>query len=61
MTNERIQQHVTEVLFQLEQRECLQEGISSETLRSPGNQSAVLDFFFQVALPRPLTAVPGSV
>ncbi|XP_062389635.1 unconventional myosin-XVI [Sardina pilchardus] len=47
MTSERIQQYVTGVLFQQEQQECLQEGIASETLRSPGNQTAVLDFFFQ--------------
>ncbi|XP_076141146.1 unconventional myosin-XVI-like, partial [Alosa pseudoharengus] len=47
MTSERIQQYVTEVLFQQEQQECLQEGIASETLRSPDNQTAVLDFFFK--------------
>uniref|UniRef100_A0A672L491 Myosin XVI n=1 Tax=Sinocyclocheilus grahami TaxID=75366 RepID=A0A672L491_SINGR len=35
------------VLFQQEQQECLQEGVAMETLRSLGNQTAVLDFFFQ--------------
>ncbi|XP_072542195.1 unconventional myosin-XVI isoform X3 [Salminus brasiliensis] len=47
MLNERIQQYTTEVLFQQEQQECLQEGIAMETLRSPANQPAVLDFFYQ--------------
>ncbi|KAG7467471.1 hypothetical protein MATL_G00153880 [Megalops atlanticus] len=47
MTSERIHQFVTEVLFQQEQTECLQDGVTMETLHSPGNQSAVLDFFFQ--------------
>ncbi|KAM4609069.1 unconventional myosin-XVI isoform 2-T3 [Polymixia lowei] len=47
MTNERLRQHVSEVLFQQEQAECLQEGVAMETLRSPGNQPAVLDFFLQ--------------
>ncbi|KPP65429.1 unconventional myosin-XVI-like, partial [Scleropages formosus] len=47
MTNERIHQYVTDLLFHLEQAECLQEGIAMETLRSPGNCSIVLDFFFQ--------------
>lgn len=48
MTNERLRQYVSEVLFQQEQAECLQEGIAMETPRSPGNQPAVLDFFLQV-------------
>ncbi|KAM3608182.1 uncharacterized protein V6R79_020540 [Siganus canaliculatus] len=47
MTNERLRQHVSEVLFQQEQAECLQEGIAMETPRSPCNQSAVMDFFLQ--------------
>ncbi|KAM3861733.1 LOW QUALITY PROTEIN: unconventional myosin-XVI [Diretmus argenteus] len=47
MTNERLRQYVSEVLFQQEQAECLQEGVAMETLRSPGNQPAVLDFFLQ--------------
>ncbi|XP_071197181.1 unconventional myosin-XVI-like isoform X2 [Salvelinus alpinus] len=47
MTNERVRQYVSEVLFQQEQAECLQEAIAMETLRSPGNQPAILDFFFQ--------------
>uniref|UniRef100_A0A8B9GP55 Myosin XVI n=1 Tax=Astyanax mexicanus TaxID=7994 RepID=A0A8B9GP55_ASTMX len=49
MLNERIQQYTAEVLFQQEQQECLQEGIAMETLRSPANQPAVLDFFYQSA------------
>lgn len=48
MTNERVRQYVSEVLFQQEQAECLQEAVTMETLRSPGNQPAILDFFFQV-------------
>lgn len=48
MTNERLRQYVSEVLFQQEQAECLQEGIVMETPGSPGNQPAVLDFFLQV-------------
>ncbi|XP_046903631.1 LOW QUALITY PROTEIN: unconventional myosin-XVI [Hypomesus transpacificus] len=47
MTSERLRQYVSEVLFQQEQAECLQEGVAMETLWSPGNQPAVLDFFFQ--------------
>uniref|UniRef100_G3NH78 Myosin XVI n=1 Tax=Gasterosteus aculeatus aculeatus TaxID=481459 RepID=G3NH78_GASAC len=47
MTNERLRQYVSEVLFQQEQSECLQEGIAMETPRSPGNQTTVLDFFLQ--------------
>ncbi|KAM9447922.1 LOW QUALITY PROTEIN: unconventional myosin-XVI-like [Salvelinus alpinus] len=46
MTNERVRLHVSEVLFHQEQAECLQEAIAMETLRSPSNQPAVLDFFF---------------
>uniref|UniRef100_A0A673B4S7 Myosin XVI n=1 Tax=Sphaeramia orbicularis TaxID=375764 RepID=A0A673B4S7_9TELE len=47
MTNERLRQYISEVLFQQEQAECLQEGIATETPRSPGNQPLVLDFFLQ--------------
>ncbi|KAM8856722.1 unconventional myosin-XVI isoform 5-T5 [Spinachia spinachia] len=47
MTNERLRQYVSEVLFQQEQSECLQEGIAMETPRSPGNQTSVLDVFLQ--------------
>ncbi|XP_060909434.1 unconventional myosin-XVI isoform X1 [Labrus mixtus] len=47
MTNERLRQYVSEVLFQQEQAECMQEGIAMETSGSHGNQSAVLDFFLQ--------------
>ncbi|XP_047457190.1 unconventional myosin-XVI isoform X2 [Mugil cephalus] len=47
MTNERLRQYVSEVLFQQEQAECLQEGIAMETPRSPSNHSVVLDFFLQ--------------
>lgn len=48
MTNERLRQYVSEVLFQQEQAECLQEGIPIETTRSLGNPPAILDFFLQV-------------
>lgn len=48
MVNERIRQFTADVLFQQEQQECLQEGVAMETLRSLGNQTAVLDYFFQV-------------
>ncbi|CAB1347352.1 unnamed protein product, partial [Coregonus sp. 'balchen'] len=41
------EQYVSEVLFQQEQAECLQEAVAMETLRSPGNQPAIIDFFFQ--------------
>uniref|UniRef100_A0A8C2J6C9 Myosin XVI n=1 Tax=Cyprinus carpio TaxID=7962 RepID=A0A8C2J6C9_CYPCA len=47
IVNERIRQFTADVLFQQEQQECLQEGVAVETLRSLGNQTAVLDFFFQ--------------
>ncbi|KAM9709629.1 unconventional myosin-XVI isoform 1-T1 [Menidia menidia] len=47
MSNERLRQYVSEVLFQQEQAESLQEGITMEIRRSPSNQPAVLDFFFQ--------------
>ncbi|XP_066542846.1 unconventional myosin-XVI isoform X1 [Hoplias malabaricus] len=47
MVNERIQQYTAEMLFQQEQQECLQEGVAMETLCSPANQPAVLDFFYQ--------------
>lgn len=48
MTNERLRQYVSEVLFQQEQAECLQEGISMEIPRSHGNHPVILDFFLQV-------------
>lgn len=48
ITNERLRRYVSEVLFQQEQAECLQEGITMEIPRSPCNQPAVLDFFLQV-------------
>ncbi|TNN63611.1 Unconventional myosin-XVI [Liparis tanakae] len=48
MTNERLRRYVSEVLFQQEQAECLQEDIAMETPPYPGNQPAVLDFFLQV-------------
>uniref|UniRef100_A0A671W4E4 Myosin XVI n=1 Tax=Sparus aurata TaxID=8175 RepID=A0A671W4E4_SPAAU len=47
MTNERLRQYVSEVLFQQEQAECLQEGIAMDTPRSPTNHPGVLDFFLQ--------------
>ncbi|XP_074550716.1 unconventional myosin-XVI isoform X2 [Halichoeres trimaculatus] len=47
MTNERLRQYISEVLFQQEQAECLQEGIAMETPCSHNGQSAVLDFFLQ--------------
>ncbi|XP_051782257.1 unconventional myosin-XVI isoform X2 [Erpetoichthys calabaricus] len=47
MTNEKIHQYTVDVLFEQEQAECVQEGVAMETFHSPGNQSAVLDFFFQ--------------
>ncbi|XP_072252998.1 unconventional myosin-XVI isoform X1 [Leuresthes tenuis] len=47
MTNERLRQYVSEVLFQQEQAESLQEGIAMEIPRSPTNHPAVLDFFLQ--------------
>lgn len=48
MTDEKIHQYVTEVLFMDEQRDCLQEGVAMETLYHPRNQSSILDFFLQV-------------
>ncbi|XP_067372242.1 unconventional myosin-XVI isoform X2 [Channa argus] len=47
VTNERLRQYVSEVLFQQEQAECLQDGIPTETQHCHGNQPAVLDFFLQ--------------
>nr|XP_045370694.1 unconventional myosin-XVI [Camelus bactrianus] len=47
MTNEKMHHYVNEVLFQHEQTECVQEGVTMETAYAPGNQTAVLDFFFQ--------------
>uniref|UniRef100_A0A3B4Z141 Unconventional myosin-XVI-like n=1 Tax=Stegastes partitus TaxID=144197 RepID=A0A3B4Z141_9TELE len=47
MTNERLRQYVSEVLFQQEHAECLQEGIAMGTPRSPSNHPGVLDFFLQ--------------
>uniref|UniRef100_G1NPS6 Myosin XVI n=1 Tax=Meleagris gallopavo TaxID=9103 RepID=G1NPS6_MELGA len=47
MTNEKIHQYINEVLFLQEQTECVQEGVTIETVYSPGNHTAALDFFFQ--------------
>uniref|UniRef100_A0A8C6TMX2 Myosin XVI n=1 Tax=Neogobius melanostomus TaxID=47308 RepID=A0A8C6TMX2_9GOBI len=47
MTNERLREYVSQVLFQQEHTECQQEGIATETPRCPGNQPVVLDFFLQ--------------
>ncbi|XP_041438332.1 unconventional myosin-XVI [Xenopus laevis] len=47
LTNEKIHQHISEVLFFHEQTECAQEGISMETIYCLGNNTTVLDFFFQ--------------
>ncbi|XP_015821743.2 LOW QUALITY PROTEIN: unconventional myosin-XVI [Nothobranchius furzeri] len=46
MTNEQLRRYVSEVLFQQEQAECLQEGIAMETTYSP-NSHTVLDYFLQ--------------
>ena len=48
MTNEKMHQYINEVLFLQEQAECVQEGVTMETAYSFGNQTGVLDFFFQV-------------
>lgn len=50
ITNERLRQHVSEVLFQQEQAECLREGVAMETPCSLCEQPAVLDFFLQVGV-----------
>ncbi|XP_067890237.1 unconventional myosin-XVI isoform X2 [Heterodontus francisci] len=47
MTNEKIHQYVHETLFQQQQVECVQGCVTMETVNSPGNHNAVLDFFFQ--------------
>ncbi|XP_077014773.1 unconventional myosin-XVI isoform X2 [Tamandua tetradactyla] len=47
MTNEKIHHYINEVLFLQEQTECVQEGVTMETAYSPGNQTGILDFFFQ--------------
>ncbi|OCT92557.1 hypothetical protein XELAEV_18015613mg [Xenopus laevis] len=47
LTNEKIHQHISEVLFFQEQTECAQEGISMETIYCLGNHTTVLEFFFQ--------------
>ncbi|XP_058132419.1 unconventional myosin-XVI isoform X3 [Dasypus novemcinctus] len=47
MTNEKIHHYINEVLFLQEQTECVQEGVTMETAYSLGNQTGVLDFFFQ--------------
>ncbi|XP_016059297.1 PREDICTED: unconventional myosin-XVI-like, partial [Miniopterus natalensis] len=47
MTNEKMHHYINEVLFLHEQTECVQEGVTMETAYSPGNQTGVLDFFFQ--------------
>ncbi|MEQ2180431.1 hypothetical protein GOODEAATRI_001177 [Goodea atripinnis] len=48
MTNQRLRLYVSEVLFQQEQAECLQEGITMEIPLSSNSHVAVLDFFLQV-------------
>ncbi|EGW00084.1 Myosin-XVI [Cricetulus griseus] len=48
LTNEKMHHYIQEVLFLQEQTECVQEGVAMETAYSPGNQTGVLDFFFQV-------------
>lgn len=50
MTNEKMHHYINEVLFLQEQTECVQEGVTMETAYSPGNQTGVLDFFFQVLI-----------
>ncbi|XP_051037931.1 unconventional myosin-XVI [Phodopus roborovskii] len=47
LTNEKMHHYIQEVLFLQEQAECVQEGVAMETAYSPGNQTGVLDFFFQ--------------
>ncbi|XP_030058339.1 unconventional myosin-XVI [Microcaecilia unicolor] len=47
MINEKLHQYINEVLFLQEQEECIQEGVTMETIYSPSNQTTVLDFFFQ--------------
>ncbi|XP_007451345.1 PREDICTED: unconventional myosin-XVI-like [Lipotes vexillifer] len=47
MTNEKMHHYINEVLFLQEQTECVQEGVTMETAYSLGNQTGVLDFFFQ--------------
>ncbi|XP_070435372.1 unconventional myosin-XVI isoform X3 [Equus przewalskii] len=47
MTNEKMHHYINEVLFLQEQTECVQEGVTMETAYSPGNQTGVLEFFFQ--------------
>ncbi|XP_062909804.1 unconventional myosin-XVI isoform X2 [Mobula hypostoma] len=47
MTNEKIHQYIHEILFQWQQEESVQEGVTMETANSLGNQKAILDFFFQ--------------
>ncbi|XP_006851600.1 PREDICTED: unconventional myosin-XVI-like [Chrysochloris asiatica] len=47
MTNEKIHHYINEVLFLQEQTDCVQEGVTMETAYSPGNETGVLDFFFQ--------------
>uniref|UniRef100_A0A087Y002 Myosin XVI n=1 Tax=Poecilia formosa TaxID=48698 RepID=A0A087Y002_POEFO len=47
MINQRLRLYVSEVLFQQEQAECLQEGITMEIPVSGNSHVAVLDFFLQ--------------
>ncbi|KAK1797577.1 hypothetical protein P4O66_000769 [Electrophorus voltai] len=47
MVSERIHQYTTDVLFQQEQQECLQEAVAMETRCAPADQPAVLDYFYQ--------------
>lgn len=48
MINQRLRLYASEVLFQQEQAECLQEGITMEIPVSGNSHVAVLDFFLQV-------------
>ncbi|XP_028846697.1 unconventional myosin-XVI isoform X2 [Denticeps clupeoides] len=47
MMSEKVHQYTNEVLFHQEQQECLQDNITIETLYSLGDQSTMIDFFFQ--------------
>ncbi|XP_035378854.1 unconventional myosin-XVI isoform X2 [Electrophorus electricus] len=47
MVSERIHQYTTDVLFQQEQQECLQEAVAMETRCAPADQPAALDYFYQ--------------
>ncbi|XP_051881505.1 unconventional myosin-XVI [Pristis pectinata] len=47
MTNEKIHQYIHEMLFQQQQVDSVQEGVTMETANSLGNRNAILNFFFQ--------------